>query len=806
MSFNVAKGSLLLSLALQGIAISSPARAEEPSLSWYPRALLSEEQQTQLPSFCRGMYLAPQLPRVAGEQIELEADSSTSDASGGVYFRGDVVFRRQDQRLSADEADWFRGLNEGEFRGNVHFVSDDLVLEGERASLTQTDGLRQTDINQASYSLPSQHLRGSADTIRLQTDGTLQLQQASFTYCEPGSNDWDIRAASMTLDQASGMGSAWHTRLQLAGVPVFYLPYYRFPIDDRRMSGFLNPEFSLNEDLQAEEIRLPFYLNLAPNLDATITPHHILDRGLLWESQLRHKTQALGDGELNYAYLNQDASEDRERWGINYRQNGTFADHWRHSWVYNNVSDGDYLKDMNPGGAIDRTTHLPRRGEVVYQHQDLHFSVLAESFQTLDDTILLSNRPYRRLPQLQLSHQPMRFNAWQWQTRVQYTHFNRDDDANIAGSRQTLEGEDALNARRWVADTALSYPLYWPFASIEPKAELRYRHYRFSGADSEWMNSAAAPEEQLGYAVARYSLDAGLFFERPFEWFGQSQLQTLEPRFLWVKSPYQRDQQQVPNFDSANTTVSYASLFNGDRFTGDDRLADLDQISVGVTSRWLNQRGEERLRASLGRIHYRQDRRVQLDNSDIDDLATSSTLAEMEWTPWQPLRLYGTLEWDPYHDFARQQRYGLRFRGDGNRLFNLAWNTERDYHSEHEYTVTQSRQLDAGVFWSVNDRWALVGRVLRDLKDYDDDELRPVNPVLEALAGVEYQNCCWRVQLLYRETSPSRDDFSNGFSTDKDYSFMLNLQLKGLGSFGSGTDELLRDSILGYSRRQYHDY
>ncbi|GGY36481.1 LPS-assembly protein LptD [Bacterioplanes sanyensis] len=802
---NIAKGSSLVWLLLAGSAMAAPAPAEQP-LSWYPRALLSSEQQAQLPAFCSGMYVTPNLPSIDGDQIELEADSSSSDAAGAVYFRGDVVFSRQGQRLTADEADWFRSLNEGEFRGQVRYDSKDLVLQGERATLSQADGQRRTDIIAAEYALPSQHLRGQAEQIRLQTDGTLKLDQASFTYCEPGQNDWDIRASELTLDQQSGMGSAWHTRLRLAGVPVFYLPYYRFPIDDRRMTGFLNPEFSLNENLQAEEIRLPFYLNLAPNLDATITPHHILDRGLLWESQLRHKTESLGDGELNYAYLNKDATEKQERWGINYRQSGTLGEHWRHSWVYNNVSDGDYLKDMNPGGAIDRTTHLPRRGEINYQRGDVSFRALGESFQTLDDNIALRNRPYRRLPQLELNYEPLRFNQWQWQGRVQYSHFHRDQEAVINEQTQSLSGADALNAHRWVADTALSYPLFWPYAVIEPKAEFRYRYYRFSGPEEEWLATAEAPDEVLNYGVARYSLDAEMFFERPFDWFSKRHLQTLEPRLLWVKSPYQNDQLQVPNFDTAATTVSYASLFSGDRFTGDDRLADLDQLSLGLTSRWLNHQGEERLRASLGRIYYQQDRRVQLTASEAAERATSSTLAEVEWSPLSELRLYSTLEWDPYQDFARQQRFGLRLRPSPNRLFNLGWNTDKSYRSDSDEVITNSRQLDAGLFWSVNDRWALVGRLLRDLRDYDDGELRPVNPVLEAIAGVEYQNCCWRVQLLYRETSPTRDDFSDGFSTDKDYSFMLRLQLKGLGAFGSGTDDLLTDSILGYSRRQYHDY
>ncbi|MCD8523111.1 MAG: LPS assembly protein LptD [Saccharospirillaceae bacterium] len=807
---------LLLAGAVVSALVITPTQAEEPAavpvmntsthpLSWYDRTGLTAEEQQALPEFCSGNYRIPAITALDSDRIEAEADFSTLSKNGDTEMSGDVLLQQQDRLLRADRANWYQSRGYGEFHGNVSLLAPQVVLQGESASISQSDG--EVHFYEAEYSVPERHFRGSAGHIETLEAGRINLTDATFTFCEPGQNDWDLAASELHLDQNKGIGSAWHTRVRVAEVPVLYIPYYRFPIGDQRMTGFLDPKFTLNEYGQAEDIQLPFYWNIAANADATLVSHHILDRGVLWESQLRHKTRWLGDGELNYGYLNKDATEGEERWLVNYQQSGQLGYGWQHRWVYNNISDKDYLSDMRPTAAIDRTTHLPRRGEILWDQNSWHFDITAESFQTIDETIALSNRPYRRLPQLNLTYQPLVINALQIQQRLQATRFTREDEAIINDSEQTLSGFAALNGDRLLSDTSIAYPLEWPFGFLRPKAEYRQRSYNLTNADDTLSNT----ELDVSQGTGRYSIDAGLFFEREFDGFGNGYQQTLEPRLFWVKSPYLAGQDQIPNFDSTLTTVTYASLFKGDRFTGDDRLADLDQISAGLTTRFIRDDGLEQFRASVGRIWYNQDRLVQLNGSaipDADTQATSSTLGELEWNPDEKWSLYHTLEWDTYEDFARQRRYGVRFEGLNNRFLNIATNTVQSYNSTTDNVLTSTRQLDAGFFWSLTDRWALVGRQLRDLRSYDSNstEKKPVSPVLESLAGFEYQNCCWRVQMLYRETSPKDTDADAEFSTDKRYGFMLSIQLKGLGSFGSGTDDIISEGITGYSRRQYHDY
>ncbi|MBE0482414.1 MAG: LPS assembly protein LptD [Bacterioplanes sp.] len=797
----------LLSIGCLLYAVNTLAYYESSYLSWYPRAELSAEEQIGLPSFCHGNYRTPIIIPLSDERTEMSGQQAERDRAGTTTLEGDVVVLQGSQQIRSDYAQWSSTANRGVFRGNVQLINDGIVLHGQQATIAQDSGV--VRIDDAAYSAPARHFRGTATHIQANNDGTALLDHATFTFCPPENNHWDLRASNLRLDRDRGIASAWHTRLRVKEVPILYLPYYRFPIGDQRMTGFLNPQITLNGKGQGEDIQLPFYVNIAPNLDATITPHHILDRGIIWEGQLRHKTALLGDGELNYARLNQDATTETERWYMNYQQSGRFGQHWQHRWVYNHVSDEDYLNDMKPTAAIDRTTHLPRRGEIFYRQQNWAFDVLAEGYQTIDPDIALRNRPYQRLPQLQLSYRPTRINDWQLQQTWQITRFTREQEARINGNEQQLSGLSAWNGERLVSDTSLSYPQRWPFGFVTPQLEYRHRSYRLNNDDVAFLATDNAADEVIDQGVARYSLDAGLFFDRPFQLFQQAYLQTLEPRVYWVKSPYLANQERIPNFDSARTTVTYGSLFIGDRFSGNDRLADLDQISVGVTTRFIRDDGLEQLRASIGRIQYHRDRRVQLHQSNTpnsDQTSVSSTLGEIELTPNNRWQAYGTLEWDSYQDYAKQRRYGVRYEGDNNRMFNLAFETLQQYNETTERFDVQTRQVDMGFFWALDERWAIVGRQLRDRNSYASGSRRPLSPVLESLAGVEYQNCCWRAQLVYRENSSPDTSTDAEFSTKKRYGFMLSIQLKGLGTFGSGTDALINDGINGYSRRQYHDY
>jgi LPS-assembly protein len=775
-------------------------------LSWYPLEALTPAEAEALPEFCSGKYRPVAITARSNKNILIEADESTADIKGNAVFNGNVEFSQQDKKILSDQAVWSQTQRSANFDGNVSIISPDLVMSGEHAVINDS---KQTDqktaiIKQSEYSIPSTHMRGTAASINSKGEFLVQLTDSTYTFCEPGQNDWDIKASEINLDRESGVGSAWHTQLRVKEVPIMYLPYYRFPIDDRRMTGFLDPTFTINSEAQASEMSVPFYINLHPQADATITPKELLDHGLLWQGQIRHITSIFGYGELNYGELKNDRSylqdeaniPKQDRWLVNYQQRGDISTNWHHRSVYNEISDNDFINDTQSSLGINRETHMPTRSEIYYDKNNWHFDILAESYQTVDDTIALSSRPYKRLPQLNLNFVPDSFSGLTGFIQSQATQFKRDNDK--------LTGTSAINGTRLVLDSSVSYIFEWPFAYITPKADYNVRQYRLEDVEQGLVDSGY--EENPTIAVPKYSIDAGLFFERELEAFDSGYTQTLEPRIMHLQVPYY-DQSEIPNFDSSAITFNSSQLFRDYRFNGNDRVGDANQTTLGLTTRFLqDSNGKETFNASIGRIYYHEDRRVQLSGTTIseeDSRKKSSTIAESTWNPYDQWRLYSMLEYGELPKIAGedsekdllQKQFSIEYNDKLNHMANI---------SLRENKSESIRQLDLGVFWALNDSWALIGSRKKDLWDYESDEIQPVDPVIEALAGFEYQSCCWRAQVLYQEQSKRiTDEDSN---TDKQYGFLLRIELKGFASFGANPDDIMNQSIRGYSTRRYFDF
>ncbi|MFT7410262.1 MAG: LPS-assembly protein [Oleispira sp.] len=775
-------------------------------LSWYPLAALTPAEAEALPEFCSGKYRPVAITTRSDKSILIEADESTADIKGNAIFNGNVEFSQQDKKIFSDHAVWSQTQRSANFDGNVSIISPDLVMSGEHAVINNS---KQTDqktakIEQSEYSIPSTHMRGTAASIDSKGEFLIQLTNSTYTFCEPGQNDWDIKASEINLDRESGVGSAWHTQLRVKEVPIMYLPYYRFPIDDRRMTGFLDPTFTINGEVQASEMSVPFYINLHPQVDATITPKELLDHGLLWQGQIRHITSLFGYGELNYGELKNDRSylqdeadtPKQDRWLVNYQQRGDINANWHHRSVYNEISDNEFINDTQSSLGINRETHMPTRSEIYYDKSDWHFDILAESYQTVDDTIALSSRPYKRLPQLNLNFVPDSFSGLTGSMQSQATQFKRDNDK--------LTGTSAINGTRLVLDSSVSYIFEWPFAYITPKADYNVRQYRLEDVEQGLVDSGY--EENPTIAIPKYSVDAGLFFEREFEAFDSGYIQTLEPRIMHLQVPYY-DQSEIPNFDSSAITFNSNQLFRDYRFNGNDRIGDTNQTTLGLTTRFLqDSNGKETFNASIGRIYYHEDRRVQLSGTTVseeDSRKKSSTIAESTWNPYDQWRLYSMLEYGELPKIAGedsekdllQKQFSIEYNDKLNHMANI---------SLRENKSESIRQLDLGVFWALNDSWALIGSRKKDLWDYESDEIQPVDPVIEALAGFEYQSCCWRAQVLYQEQSKRiTDEDSN---TDKQYGFLLRIELKGFASFGANPDDIMNQSIRGYSTRRYFDF
>jgi LPS-assembly protein len=772
-------------------------------LSWYPLEDLTAEEKADLPSFCTGKYRPVSLVPREDESILIEANESSIDKNGDALLLGDVEFSQLNRKIFSDQAVWSQQERSAEFNGNVTIINSEMVMTGDYAHISESN--QTAELENSEYSIPKSHIRGSAASIDSSGQAYISLEDATYTFCEPNQNDWDIKASEIILDRENGIGSAWHARLRIKEFPVMYFPYYRFPIDDRRMTGFLDPIISINGEVQADEISTPFYINLHPQADATITPTKLLDRGLLWETQFRHLTSIFGYGELNYGILkeddlylqDEDTDYDKEdRWSMNYQQSGKITDNWNHRWQYNRVSDNDYFNDMSPSATINRDTHLPTRGEIYFDKSAWHFDLTGESYQTIDDTIDLSDRPYQRIPQLNLTYNPEAITGFSTEFVAQLTKFERDNT--------DLTEIDAVNGSRLVLDSSISYTFEWPFAYITPKAEYKIRQYDFTDIDQTLLDDDF--EENPSYAVPKYSVDAAMYFERPVSLFNNAFTQTLEPRIMHLQVPYY-DQSDIPDFDSSELTFNYSQLFRDYRFNGNDRIGDTNQTTLGLTTRFLRDSdGTEQFNASIGQIFYHEDRQVQLDedSSDEENLTKSSSIiVESNWSPYEEWDLYSMVEWgkdtddssEDSGDEILQKQFTIEYNDGMNHMMNFGLRESKD---------SEIRQLDVGAFWALNDSWALIGSRSMDLWNYADDELEPVDTVTEALVGFEYQSCCWNTRLLYQEQT--KRITSTDASTDKTYGILLQFELKGLGTIGGDPETTMSESIRGYSTRRYFDF
>lgn len=771
-------------------------------LSWYPLEELTAKEKENMPSFCSGRYRPVALVPRTEESILIEANESSMTKTGDALLIGDVELSQLDRKIHSDQATWSQADGSAEFHSNVTIITSSLIMTGDYAKINQNDQV--SHLENSEYSIPMSHMRGTAAVIDSTGPSLITMTDSTFTFCEPNRNDWDIKASELNLDKENGVGTAWNARIRIKEFPVMYFPYYRFPLDDRRMTGLLDPTITINGKFQAEEISIPIYLNLHPQADATITPRQLLDRGLLWETQLRHLTSTFGYGELNYgilqgddSYLQDDPAEDKQdRWSINYNQSGNISGNWNHRWAYNRVSDNEYFNDMSPTGSINRETHLPTRGEIFYNQAAWHFDVTGEGYQTIDDTIAEVDKPYQRIPQINFTYQPETITGLGGSVITQATQFERNSD--------TLTGINAVNGSRLVFDTSIDYTFEWPFAYITPKAEYKMRQYSLTDVDQTLLDEGY--EENPSYAIPKYSVDAGMFFERPLNLFESDLIQTLEPRIMHLQVPYV-DQSDIPNFDSSELTFNYNQLFRDYRFNGNDRIGDTNQTTVGLTTRFLRDSdGNELFNASVGQIFYHEDRQVQLTGDTLgeEDLTkTSSTIVESNWSPYEEWRLYGMVEWgqapevigEETNDQFLQRQITVEYNDRMNHMANIGL---------RENVATKIRQLDLGIFWALNDSWAIIGSHKTDLWEYDEGELKPVSPVLEVLTGLEYQTCCWNAKVLYQEQT--KRVTSVDATTDKSYGILFQFELKGLGKMGANPDKLINESIRGYSTRRYFDF
>jgi LPS-assembly protein len=692
---------------------------------------------------------APVLLPAAGEAMQFSADSA--QVEGDRYqLQGNVVGGRGDQQLHSDRLLYDAGNDRAQATGTVRYWRGNRLLTGESASLSL--GADTGQVDQAHFWLTDKHIRGQAAVIELLGPQLSQLSEVEFTTCDDGNEDWLLRASSLRLDTEANEGIARHARVSFMHVPIFYFPYLSFPLSGRK-SGFLVPSVAESTS-SGTELALPWYWNIAPERDATITPRYMSRRGILMEGEFRYLT-ASSHGQINLGQLDHDRVADDRRSALHVQHQGQPAPGWHSTVDYQRVSDGDYLDDFGGDLAVTSLTHLERRGEVGYRGDDWQANLLLQGFQTLDPSVAASARPYERLPQLTIASREFAGPAG-LQLGMQFEGVQFEREAGVTGSRLDLQPH-------------ISWPWRGAAGFLLPRLGLRHTQYALQ-------DNAAGSDATPSRTLPIFSVDSGLVFERSVG--SRGLVQTLEPRLFYLYVPRREQQDLILDqsasarvFDSSLPQFGFSQLFRENRFTGGDRVGDANQVSAAVTSRFLDAKGRELLSASAGRIFYFQDREVTLPGAAVETSTASNWVAELksQWTPYT--RLSSSLEWDSEQSEWARGSLDWRYQKDARRVVRWAYRFERD----------NLKQFDVAGMWPIAQRWHLVGRWLRSVKD---------QLTLETLKGVEYESCCWAVRLVRRRY---RVDAADETVSD---AIWLQLELKGLTSVGRKVENLLARDIL----------
>ncbi|WP_149195939.1 LPS assembly protein LptD [Luteimonas suaedae] len=759
------------------IALSLNALADERPEDWRLCPL-----EDAVPEF-------PDAPPPVGtpEDRENQPTEIGGDALTGIYgeqshLQGNATLKRGDQFLATDNLTYDAETGRYVADGSVRYQDSGMRIVADR--LTGDQDADSHSIENVRYQLIERRGNGGADRAEMTGDQGA-LYGSTYSTCPPGQRWWELHAGRIDVDMEEGFGTARGATLRLGKIPVLYMPWFKFPIDDRRKTGLLYPALGYS-GRNGFDYRQPIYLNLAPHYDMTLQPRIMTRRGVLLGTEFRY-LNATGRGTFDLEYLPSDnltqderqeeidqqipeenrRKDDRGMFRYVGRQN--ISRTWQARANLNWISDPRYIEDQSSSLTSGSSSTI-NSSAGIYGRGRYWDGGLEADYRLLSDYTLNKTRlPYYRLPSLFLSwEQPFR----PWLVAGVDTDLTRFDHASSA--RQANGNPVRPGGSRFDLKPYVSFPLEGAAWYVRPTLAWRYTGYRLDDALAENIN-ASDPDTSPSRSLPITSVDAGLFFDRDTLFRGDQYLHTLEPRLFYLNAPY-RDQSNLPVFDTRDLTFSWGQLFRDNRFSGADRQTDANQLTVALTTRLIRESdGLEKLSASVGQIRYFDDSRVVLNsNREPIEAGESSWVAESSYAINDRWNLSAAYQWDP--KVRRDDLVSLRTRyliGDDG-IANFSY----------RYRRAQLEQVDFSFLYPINPTWSLVGRYYYSLRD---------SKVLEGIAGVQWDSCCLAVRLVGRHYVRNRIGETNN-------AIQLEVELKGLGSAGPDTEGRLRRAILGYYR------
>lgn len=795
------------------------------------------------PNFCGGYYVEPAFtyPKQR-DTVEITSDQTLFSQRATSILEGQVTIKREGQQITSNKAFLYRDPSNGKLNaidliGDVHLREPNTLVVAKkgrynfetrakslmdilyRTALNESDDVSRTEQeSQPERQLSGLNAWGTASEFAQNQPRVYEFWGTSFSTCPPTKPAWRVKAGHIVLNKNTGRGYATHARILVKDVPVFYVPYFSFPIDKQRKSGFLWPAIGVSGNF-GPYLLAPIYWNMAPNYDMVITPGLLTKRGVQLTDKFRYLSST-SEGSLNVSVLPDDSqfqddqralkekfgnssdpvtqaelnrleNDSTTRKGLYWRDDSRFNPHWSSHVDFNYAGDDYYYRDFGNLNEITQN-YLLQEGDLYYRNENWNFTGRLQAYQTLHpvDEAFAVNQ-YRRFPQLILNGDfPNRALGLDYFLNTEATRFEilqtpgTDIDVPV-GNRLHLQ-------------PGISLPIYSPAAYINPRFQLALTDYNLSKtADTNTPNS-------IHRAIPIFDIAAGLFLSRNTTIFSNHYEQTLEPQIYYTYIPY-RNQSSIPLFDTTVNNLNYDQLFNYNRFTGLDRIGDANQIGIGVSSRFIDKEsGLEKARMGIGEIVYFSNRRVTLCNdpnictdnptNPNNHYGLSPLSGLFDYHVYNNWRFNLNAIWNPISRQLANTTVALQYRPDNLRLINLGYSFAHngDYFSGLNVNSSSQDNLkltDLSVAWPLTSNVSAVGRWSQDWN---------ANHFQNLLYGVQYDTCCWAVRLVggraFTNLSPNN-------TPEYNKEVYIQFALKGLGSVGTDPSSLL-NNINGY-RNQF---
>ncbi|MDG1310734.1 MAG: LPS-assembly protein LptD [Porticoccaceae bacterium] len=772
-----------------------PRLATVRNLDWVEEPEMTPEQRAALDENCCGAYIEPTRDYpdadIPPEQASLRVNANSTEAMQDdiALLEGDVQISQGYRQVRSDSAVVNQVNRQVVLEGNVRFREPGMLLLGDNAKVDIDS--KEVQINNATYVLHEASVRGNAETLSRNKEGIIVIDEATYSACEPGDNTWQLVTSEIDIDQNTGFATVKSARLEVKDVPVFYLPYIRFPVDDRRSSGLLFPTISADKE-NGLDFAQPIYWNIAPNYDATITPRYIQERGVGIETDLRY-LNSWSENQILASFLGSDKggaddekidpvtglrpNEGEDRYLTALKHAGGAGRPWSTFLDINHVSDMDYFRDLGNLTLDDNSlTHLQRRASASYRTKHWNYSVAAQDYQVITQGLA---DQYSVLPQISADGYYRLPNSVVIDLKNRHSVFNHSDDSFVTGSRSSIE-------------YGISWDKRWSWGYFKPQVRARHLSYSLDAGQHSALLDASP-----SVSVPVYSIDTGIYLQRNVSWLNNYK-QFFEPRIYYVRADY-KDQSRLPDFDTREFTPSYDLLFRENRFNGGDRISDENRMTIAFTSRYIDQKtGQERFRARFAQSIYYADRRVTLSAdpsiAELDELSRNQSPLAIEWAARvsKDWRITSDVIYDNHDNELEKSSLGVRYNDGQNRLFNFTYRyTRRSPRLFFGMEVDQDiEQADLSAFVPVAGNFNWVGRWNHDFTNKRE---------LELFAGFEYNSCCWRASLVARRWLDREDEILFPEEELKARNgIFFQIQFKGLAGTGSRVDTMLNNGIYGY--------